>query len=154
MTTTTEFTEKMQTAFKDASEKAKAALEKSQASFGELGEFAKGNVEALVESTKILSTGLQELGKGRTLLKQIGTVTDLAGQLGAEMKVRRHLLGPARQGGRRRTGVEGGVALDGIEHLAVGRQARRCRHVRGIQRATPGGLAPRGAAEKIRQHQA
>ena len=64
MTTTTEFTEKMQTAFKDASEKAKAALEKSQASFGELGEFAKGNVEALVESTKILSTGLQELGKG------------------------------------------------------------------------------------------
>lgn len=64
MTATTEFSEKFQTAFKEASEKAKAAFEKSQASFGDIGEFAKGNVEALVESSKILSTGLQELGKG------------------------------------------------------------------------------------------
>jgi phasin family protein len=63
-TPATEITEKFQTAIKDASEKAKAAFEKSQASFGEMGEFTKGNVEALVESTKILATGLQSLSKG------------------------------------------------------------------------------------------
>jgi hypothetical protein len=64
MATTTEFTDKLQTTFKDAAEKAKAAFEKSQGAFGEAGEFAKGNVEALVESSKILASGLQELGKG------------------------------------------------------------------------------------------
>lgn len=63
-TTTTEFTEKFQSAFKDASEKAKAAFEKSQASLGDVSEFAKGNVEALVESSKILASGLQEMSKG------------------------------------------------------------------------------------------
>jgi phasin family protein len=64
MATTTEMTEKMTAAFKDAQEKAKAALEKSQAAFGDAGEFAKGNVEAVVESTKILASGLQEMTKG------------------------------------------------------------------------------------------
>ena len=63
-TATTEITEKFQTALKDASEKAKAAFEKNQANLGELGAFTKGNVEALVESSKILATGLQELSKG------------------------------------------------------------------------------------------
>lgn len=57
MNTATEFTEKFQSSFKDASEKAKAA-------FGDMGTFAKGNVEAMVESSKILATGLQEMGKG------------------------------------------------------------------------------------------
>lgn len=57
MATTTEMTEKMTAAFKDAQEKAKAA-------FGDAGEFAKGNVEAVVESSKILATGLQEMTKG------------------------------------------------------------------------------------------
>lgn len=57
MATTTEMTEKMTAAFKEAQEKAKAA-------FGDAGEFAKGNVEAMVESTKILSNGLQEMTKG------------------------------------------------------------------------------------------
>ncbi|WP_179506006.1 MULTISPECIES: TIGR01841 family phasin [unclassified Sphingomonas] len=63
MTTATDFSEKFQSAFKDASEKAKAAFEKSQAAFGDAGEFAKGNVEAVVESSKILASGLQELTK-------------------------------------------------------------------------------------------
>jgi phasin family protein len=62
-TTTTEITDKFQTAIKDASEKAKAAFEKSQASFGEMGEFTKGNVEALVESTKIFAAGFQALSQ-------------------------------------------------------------------------------------------
>lgn len=64
MATTTEMTEKMSAAFKDAQEKAKAALEKSQAAFGDAGEFAKGNVEAVVESSKIFASGLQEMTKG------------------------------------------------------------------------------------------
>jgi hypothetical protein len=61
--TTTEMTETIQTAMKDAAEKAKAALEKSQAAFGDMGAFTKGNMEAVVESTKILATGLQEMSK-------------------------------------------------------------------------------------------
>ena len=63
-TPTTEYAEKFQTVIKDASEKAKAAFEKSQSQFGEIGAFTKGNVEALVESSKILASGLQELTKG------------------------------------------------------------------------------------------
>jgi len=63
MTTTTEMTDKLQSAVKDATEKAKAAFEKSQAAFGDVGEFTKGNVEAVVASSKILATGLQEMGK-------------------------------------------------------------------------------------------
>ncbi len=62
--TTTELTDKFQSAIKDATEKAKAAFEKSQANLGDVTAFAKGNVEAIVESSKILATGLQELGKG------------------------------------------------------------------------------------------
>lgn len=61
---TTEVAETIQTAFKDATEKAKAAFEKSQASLADVGTFTKGNVEAVVESTKILATGLQEMTKG------------------------------------------------------------------------------------------
>ncbi|OYX92772.1 MAG: phasin [Novosphingobium sp. 17-62-19] len=63
-TTSTEITEKMTAAFKDAQDKAKAALEKSQAAFGDAGTFAKGNVEAMVESSKIFASGLQEMTKG------------------------------------------------------------------------------------------
>jgi len=61
--TTTEMTETIQTAMKEAAEKAKAAFEKSQAALGDVSTFTKGNVEAVVESTKILATGLQEMGK-------------------------------------------------------------------------------------------
>ena len=60
---TTEMTETIQTAMKEAAEKAKAALEKSQAALGDMGTFTKGNVEAVVESSKILATGLQEMTK-------------------------------------------------------------------------------------------
>lgn len=57
-----DFTAAFKTAFADFQDKAKAAYEKGTATFGEANEFAKGNVEALVESGKILATGLQELG--------------------------------------------------------------------------------------------
>ena len=46
----------------DAQTKAKDAFEKSSSVFGDYGEFAKGNVEAVVESGKILADGLQDLG--------------------------------------------------------------------------------------------
>jgi hypothetical protein len=39
--------------------KAKDAFTKSTAAVGEYGEFAKGNVEAMVESGKILASGIQ-----------------------------------------------------------------------------------------------
>lgn len=63
-TTTTEITTKIQDAVKGATAKAKTFAEKSQAGLGEVGEFAKGNVEAMVASTKILASGMQEMGKG------------------------------------------------------------------------------------------
>lgn len=54
------------TAFQDvmteAQAKAKAAFEKSSTVLGEVGEFTKGNVEAMVESGKILAEGAQGLG--------------------------------------------------------------------------------------------
>jgi len=52
----------IQTAFADIQGKAKAALEKSTAALGEANDFAKGNVEAVVESGKTFSAGLQDLG--------------------------------------------------------------------------------------------
>lgn len=59
---TYDFNEVFKTAFTDFQEKAKAAYEKSTAAFGDYNEFAKGNLEAVVESGKILTAGLQELG--------------------------------------------------------------------------------------------
>ena len=52
----------IQTAFADIQGKAKEALEKSTAALGEANDFAKGNVEAVVESGKTLSAGLQDFG--------------------------------------------------------------------------------------------
>ena len=49
-------------AFADAQNKAKAAFEKSSSMLGEAGDFARGNVEALVESGKILASGFQDMG--------------------------------------------------------------------------------------------
>ena len=49
--------------FKDAGAKAKAAFEKSQAAFGDAGEFAKGNLEAVVESGKILANGMKSMSE-------------------------------------------------------------------------------------------
>jgi len=61
--TTEDFTAKIQDAVKDAQARAKAAFEKSQASFADANDFSKGNLEAVVESGKILGSGLQEIGK-------------------------------------------------------------------------------------------
>ena len=44
-------------------DKAKSAYEKGSAIVGEAGEFTKGNVEAVVESSKILASGVQAIGR-------------------------------------------------------------------------------------------
>jgi len=44
--------------------KAKAAYEKGTATFGEAKTFTKGNLDAVVESGKILGFGLKTLGEG------------------------------------------------------------------------------------------
>ncbi|MCW1401351.1 phasin family protein [Novosphingobium sp. MW5] len=60
--TTKDFTATVSSAFSDLKEKAKSAFEKGTASAGEATEFAKGNVEALVESGKIFAEGAKVLG--------------------------------------------------------------------------------------------
>lgn len=58
-----DFTAKVKDAVADLQERAKTAMEKSNAMFADAGEFTKGNVEALVESGKVLAAGLQDMGK-------------------------------------------------------------------------------------------
>jgi len=58
-----DLTAKVKDAVADLQERAKTAFEKSNETFAELNEFTKGNVEALVESGKVLAAGLQDLGK-------------------------------------------------------------------------------------------
>ena len=73
-TTTEDFAAKAKTMVADAQDRAKAAFEKTQAYAADYGDFTKGNVEALVESGKVLAAGLQDMGKdvvaeGKTALE-------------------------------------------------------------------------------------
>jgi phasin family protein len=61
---TTEFAQPVAEAIGQFQTKAKAAYDKSTETLAEATEFAKGNVEALVESGKIFAAGAQDLGKG------------------------------------------------------------------------------------------
>ena len=63
MARTPDFTKTMTEAMSEMQSRAKEAYEKSTEAASELGEFAKGNVEAFVESGKILSAGVQDIGK-------------------------------------------------------------------------------------------
>jgi hypothetical protein len=60
---TPDFTKPVSEAIGEFQSKAKVAYEKGTESLTEATEFAKGNVEALVESGKILAAGAQDLGK-------------------------------------------------------------------------------------------
>ena len=62
-TTTEDFSAKIKDVVATAQDRAKTAFDKTSALAGEYGEFTKGNVEALVESGKILAAGLQDMGK-------------------------------------------------------------------------------------------
>ncbi|GGB38912.1 hypothetical protein GCM10011380_30450 [Sphingomonas metalli] len=55
--------EKTQAMFADANDRAKGAMEKGAKFFQELTEFGKGNVEAVVESSKIAAKGFETLGQ-------------------------------------------------------------------------------------------
>lgn len=73
-TVTEDFTAKVKDVVADAQERAKAVFEKTQAYAADYGDFTKGNVEALVESGKVLAAGLQDMGKdmvaeGKTALE-------------------------------------------------------------------------------------
>jgi phasin family protein len=59
----TDFTKPIADALSDAQGKAKAACDKGAELAAEMTEFAKGNVEAVVESTKVYAAGVQDLGK-------------------------------------------------------------------------------------------
>lgn len=63
MAKTPDFMKSVSDAMSEMQSKAKEAYEKGTALSGEATEFAKGNVEALVEAGKIYSVGLQEIGK-------------------------------------------------------------------------------------------
>lgn len=67
METTKKFAEeakgRFEAAFAEISEKTKASVEKSSKAMEELSELAKGNVEALVESGKIATKGVETLGQ-------------------------------------------------------------------------------------------
>lgn len=60
---TTDFTQPMTDALGELQTRAKVAYDKSTEAVSEMTEFAKGNVEALVETGKILAGGVQDLGK-------------------------------------------------------------------------------------------
>lgn len=61
---TEEAKERFQAAFSEMSEKTKAGVEKSTRAFEEFSDLAKGNVEALVESGKIATKGVEAMGQG------------------------------------------------------------------------------------------
>lgn len=54
---------RFQSAFAEANDKAKSTMEKSSKAFEELGELTKGNLEAVVESSKIAAKGVETLGQ-------------------------------------------------------------------------------------------
>lgn len=54
---------KAETLFADFNDRAKAMVEKGTKAFDEMNDFAKGNVEAMVESSKIAAKGFEAMGQ-------------------------------------------------------------------------------------------
>jgi phasin family protein len=54
---------RIQSAFSEVNEKTKTAMEKSAKAFEELGELTKGNLEAVVESSKIAAKGVEAMSQ-------------------------------------------------------------------------------------------
>ncbi len=72
--TTTDFAATAKNAAAEMQTRAKAAYEKGTELTGEVTEFHKGNLEALVESSKLLASGMQDLG--RTYMEDARTAAD------------------------------------------------------------------------------
>ncbi|OBX19537.1 hypothetical protein A9995_07250 [Erythrobacter sp. QSSC1-22B] len=70
----TDFTATAKEAASEMQNRAKAAYEKGTALTGEATEFTKGNVEALVETGKLLASGMQDMG--RTYMEDARTAAD------------------------------------------------------------------------------
>ncbi|MXO92289.1 TIGR01841 family phasin [Erythrobacter arachoides] len=60
---TSAMTDSMSGAVTEMQSRAQAAYEKGTANLSDMTDFAKGNVEAMVESTKVMAEGMQALGK-------------------------------------------------------------------------------------------
>jgi len=60
---TAQFADRAQAAFGDVNERARTAIEKSTRMFEEVTELTKGNVEALVASSKVAAKGFESLGQ-------------------------------------------------------------------------------------------
>lgn len=58
-----DYTAQLKEGFADLQTRAKTAYDKSQVIAADMGEFTKANVEAVVESGKILAAGMQDMGK-------------------------------------------------------------------------------------------
>ena len=61
--TTADYTAQVKEGIADLQTRAKTAFEKGSVLASEMGEFSKHNVEAIVESGKILATGVQDMAK-------------------------------------------------------------------------------------------
>lgn len=61
--TTTDYTAQVKDGLADLQTRAKTVYEKGTVLASEMGEFSKHNVEAIVESGKILATGIQDMAK-------------------------------------------------------------------------------------------
>lgn len=72
--TTTDFAATAEDAAAEMQNRAKAAYEKGTALTGEVTEFHKGNIEALVETGKLLASGMQDMG--RTYMEDARTAAD------------------------------------------------------------------------------
>ena len=55
--------DRFQTVFGDVNERAQSTIERNTRFAEELGEFGRGNVEAMVESTKVVAKGLETVGQ-------------------------------------------------------------------------------------------
>ena len=62
-TTAETMTNKANAMFGEANDRAKGAMEKGQKLFDEMNAFNKGNIEAIVESSKIAARGFETLGQ-------------------------------------------------------------------------------------------
>lgn len=62
-TTAADYTAQVKEGLATAQERAKAAYDKGAELAADMGEFSKGNLEAVVESGKILATGVQAIAK-------------------------------------------------------------------------------------------
>jgi len=61
--TTQTATDKTMSMFTEASSRAKGAVEKGQAMVEEMSAFGKGNIEALMESSRIVARGFETIGQ-------------------------------------------------------------------------------------------